>query len=49
LWHSSLQLPNHYSLGRMEHAAEPVVSEPMAIAIEKLKRYKTTGISHIPA
>jgi len=53
LWHSSLQLLNHFSLGRMKQAAGPVVSEPMAfeaeMAIEKLRRYKSAGISQIPA
>jgi hypothetical protein len=37
----------------MKHAAGPILSEPMAfeaeIAIEKLRRYKPAGISHIPA
>jgi hypothetical protein len=37
----------------MKHAAGRVVSEPMAleaeIAIEKLRRYKSAGISQIPA
>jgi len=34
LWHSSLQLPNHFSLGRMKRAAEPVVSEQMVFEAE---------------
>jgi hypothetical protein len=33
--------------------AEPIISEPslfkIEITIEKLKRYKSTGIDHIPA
>lgn len=53
LWYSSLQLLNRFSLGRMKQAAGPVVSEPMAfeaeMAIEKLRRYKSAGISQIPA
>jgi hypothetical protein len=37
LWHSSLQLLNHFSLSRMKHAAGRVVSEPMAFEAETIQ------------
>jgi len=40
-------------LGRVIHTAKPLVPEPSAfdgwMAIEKLKRYKSSGIDQIPA